>query len=76
MTKKTENFKVTIGEGFPVEKALRKFKRMCDSYGVVKKYRSKEAYQKPSVVAKEKRESAEKRRRKTQNKMRRGRQRI
>lgn len=76
MTKKTENFKVTIGEGFPVEKALRKFKRMCDSYGVVKKYRSKEAYQKPSVVSKEKRESAEKRRRKTQNKMRRGRQRI
>lgn len=76
MTKKSENFKVSIGEGFPVEKALRKFKRMCDSYGIVKKYRSKEAHQKPSVVAKEKREAAEKRRRKTQNKVRRGRQKI
>ena len=76
MSKKSENFKVSIGEGFPVEKALRKFKRMCDSYGVVKKYRAKEAYQKPSVVAKEKREAAEKRRRKTQNKTRRGRAKI
>lgn len=76
MTKKSENFKVTIGEGFPVEKALRKFKRMCDSYGVVKKYRAKEAYSKPSVVEKEKREAAEKRRRKTINKARRGGKRI
>jgi small subunit ribosomal protein S21 len=76
VSKKNENFKVSIGEGFPVEKALRKFKRMCDSYGVVKKYRAKEAHQKPSVVAKEKREAAEKRRRKTQNKSKRGRSKI
>ncbi len=63
--KKSENFKITIGEGFPVEKALRKFKRMCDSYGIVKNYRARQAYAKPSEKMKEKRENAEKRRRKT-----------
>lgn len=76
MAKKSENFKVTVGEGFPLEKALRKFKRMCDSYGIVKTYRAKEAYSKPSVVEKEKRENAEKRRRKTANKAKRGGKRI
>lgn len=63
-----DNFKVSIGEGFPVEKALRKFKRMCDSYGIVKNYKARESYDKPSIRAKEKREQAEKRRRKTANK--------
>ena len=65
-----DNFKVSIGEGFPVEKALRKFKRMCDSYGIVKNYKARESYDKPSIRAKEKREQAEKRRRKTANKSR------
>lgn len=63
--KDSDNFKIKIGDGFPVEKALRKFKRMCDSYGIVKNYRAREAYAKPSERAKEKREAAEKRRRKT-----------
>ncbi len=64
MGKKPENIKIEIGEGFPVEKALRKFKRLCDSYGIVKEYRKREAYQKPSVKMKEKLEAAEKRRKK------------
>jgi len=62
--KKKDNIKVTIGEGMHVEKALRKFKRMCDSYGIVKEYRKREAYIKPSVRMKEKLEAAEKRRKK------------
>jgi small subunit ribosomal protein S21 len=69
--KLSENFKITVGEGFPLEKALRKFKRMCDSYGIVKNYRAREAYKKPSIQAKEKRENAEKRRRKTASKSKR-----
>lgn len=76
MSDSSENFKIKIGEGFPVEKALRKFKRMCDSYGIVKNYRAREAYSKPSIKAKEKRESAEKRRRKTQSKSNRSRSKI
>lgn len=75
--KKTgENFKISITEGFPVEKALRKFKRMCDAYGVVKNYRARESYDKPSIKAKEKREAAEKRRRKTMGKNNRNRAKI
>ena len=74
--KKSENFKISIGDGFPVEKALRKFKRMCDSYGIVKNYRAREAYAKPSERAKEKRENAEKRRRKTASKSRGGSRKI
>lgn len=65
-----ENIRIDIGEGFHVEKALKKFKRLCDSYGVVKEYRAREHYQKPSVKAKEKREAAEKRRKKAISKLR------
>lgn len=65
MGSKHENIKINIGDGFPVEKAIRKFKRLCDTYGIIKQYRQREAYQKPSVKAKEKREAAEKRRKKT-----------
>ena len=76
MSDRSDNFKVKISDGFPVEKALRKFKRMCDNYGIVKNYRAREAYDKPSIKAKEKREAAEKRRRKTQSKARRVRAKI
>jgi small subunit ribosomal protein S21 len=72
MSSKHENITVKIAEGMPVEKAIKKFKRLCDSYGIVKLYRKREAYEKPSVKAKEKREAAEKRRKKTENKFRGG----
>ncbi len=55
-----------------VERSLRKFKRMCESYGVVREYRNRKEYKKPSVRTKEKNEAAEKRRRKTTFKVRRG----
>lgn len=76
MSKNTENLKVVITDGFPADKAIKKFKRMCDTYGIVKNYRAREAYQKPSVKAKEKREAAEKRRKKTSSKNVRFRQKI
>ena len=59
-----QNIYITVDER-GVEKSLRKFKRMCDSYGIVKQYRSRQEYKKPSIKAKEKLEAAEKRRRKT-----------
>jgi small subunit ribosomal protein S21 len=73
---KHENITVKIAEGMPVEKAIKKFKRLCDSYGIVKQYRAKESYKKPSIAAKEKREAAEKRRKKTESKFRRGSKKI
>ena len=70
-----ENIKVTIDER-GVERSLRKFKRLCDSYGIVKMYRSRQEYRKPSVEATLKREAAEKRRRKTSIKSSSGRSKI
>ena len=60
-----ENIRIEITDGFAVEKALKKFKRMCDAFGIVKEYRAREFYQKPSVKKVEKIEAAEKRRNKT-----------
>jgi small subunit ribosomal protein S21 len=68
MSNKLENIKIEINDGIPVEKALKKFKRLCDSYGIVKEYRRREAYLKPSVRQKEKLEAAEKRRKKNNSK--------
>ena len=59
-----QNIYISVDER-GVEKSLRKFKRLCDSYGIVKIYRSRQEYKKPSIKAKEKMEAAEKRRRKT-----------
>ena len=41
--------KVTVDEASGAERSIRKFKRMCDSYGIVKVYRSKQEYKKPSI---------------------------
>ncbi len=68
--RKKENVRLEITDGFPADKALKKFKRLCDAFGIVKEYRAREAYQKPSIKDREKRENAEKRRRKTLSKMR------
>lgn len=62
--------KLDIDERFPAEKALKKFKRLCDSYGIVKEYRARSEYKKPSVRMKEKLENAVKRRRKTEGRTR------
>lgn len=65
-----ENVRLEITDGFAVDKALKKFKRLCDAYGIVKEYRAREYYQKPSIKDREKRENAEKRRRKSLSKNR------
>lgn len=64
--------RVEIDERGGVERSLRKFKRMCENYGVVREYRKRQEYRKPSVRMKEKNEAAEKRRRKTTFRVRRG----
>lgn len=62
---------ITIDDRFPAEKAIKKFKRLCDAYGIVKEYRARQEYKKPSVKMKEKLENADKRRRKTDGRSRR-----
>ncbi len=71
-----ENVRIDITDGFAVERALKKFKRLCDAFGIVKEYRAREYYQKPSVKRVLKIEEAEKRRKKTNSKMGRGSKKI
>ena len=65
--------KVVIDEKLGVERSLKKFKRMCEAFGVVREYRKRQEYKKPSVRLKEKLAAAEKRRKKNQIKFKRGR---
>jgi small subunit ribosomal protein S21 len=71
-----DTIKVVIDEQYGVEKALKKFKRLCESYGVVREYKRRQAYTKPSVSSKEKKEIAEKRRRKAELKQNRSAEKI
>lgn len=68
----TTNVKVVVDEKAGVERSIRKFKRLCESFGVVKEYRKRQEYKKPSIKLKEKLAAAEKRRKKTAGKGRRG----
>lgn len=60
--------KVVIDEKSGVERSLKKFKRMCESFGVIREYRKRQEYKKPSVRLKEKTAAADKRRKKTTGK--------
>lgn len=71
-----EIIRIDINDGFAVDKALKKFKRLCDSYGIVKEYRAREFYTKPSLKRVEKMEAAEKRRKKSNSKSSRGSRKI
>jgi small subunit ribosomal protein S21 len=74
--KDKHNIYIEIGDGVPIDRVLRRFKRMCDNYGIVKEYRKREAYTKPSIRLKEKQEAAEKRRKKALSKFKRGSKKI
>ena len=62
---------IKIDEKFGVERSLKKFKRLCESFGVIKEYRNRQEYKKPSIRKKEKLIAAEKRRKKSMVKFRR-----
>ncbi|MBP5319256.1 MAG: 30S ribosomal protein S21 [Paludibacteraceae bacterium] len=46
---------VPVKEGESIEKALKKFKRKFEKTGVVKELRKRQAFSKPSEVARERR---------------------
>ena len=58
------NVEVKLGAKVGMDRGLRKFKRLCESYGVLREYKRRKHYLKPSVRKKEKAEAAEKRRQK------------
>ncbi len=63
------SIEVKIDDKFGVDRSLRKFKRLCESYGIVREYRKRQEYKKPSVKMKEKQQAAEKRRKKAKMKV-------
>lgn len=65
------NIRVDFNEDLSVEKGLRKFKRLCEAFGVVREYRKRKDYKKPSVKKAEKIEASQKRRVKSMVKERR-----
>ena len=62
MSVKKSTIYVRVDERVGIDRSLRKFKRMCETFGVVKEYRKRQDYKKPSVKLKEKFEAAAKRR--------------
>ena len=63
--------RVMVKEGESLERALKRFKKKVESAGILKDVRKREHYLKPSVRKKEKMRSAEKRRRRAANRVRR-----
>ena len=55
---------ISINERLGVDRSLRRFKRLCESYGVIREYRRRQEYKKPSVRRLEKSQAAERRRKK------------
>ena len=52
---------VRVGENESVDSAIKRFKRKCQKDGIIGDLRKKEAYEKPSIKRKKKREAARKR---------------
>lgn len=61
---KQSNIKIIIDPGRGAESTIKKFKRLVESAGILKEYKRRREYKKPSVRRKEKHESAIKRRHK------------
>ena len=56
-----QSVEVSVDDKFGLERSLKKFKRMCESFGIVREYRKRQDYKKPSVRLKEKKAPASKR---------------
>ena len=55
---------IRIRKNEPVEKAIRRFKRLVDNEGIIRRAKECRYYEKPSVKKKKKKARAEKKRRK------------
>ena len=68
MSKRKPNVVVKVGKDEPIEKALRKFKRLCDKMGIKKEAKARRYYEKPSDARRRELRKAERNRRKAQRK--------
>jgi small subunit ribosomal protein S21 len=61
---------IIVGEDEPLEKAVKRFKRMMEKEGVIREWRKREFYEKPSTVKNRKKKALERKRMKKLRKMR------
>jgi len=59
-----------IDEGEPLEKALKRFKRMVEKEGIIREWRKREYFEKPSTIRNRKRKAFERKLLKKQRKVR------
>ena len=61
---------VNVGENEPLEKALKRFRKVCEQSGVLSEYKKRERYEKPSETRKKKAQEARRKMRKLTKKSR------
>jgi small subunit ribosomal protein S21 len=59
------NVSIKVGKDEPIEKALRRFKRLCEKQGIKKEVKARRYYEKPSEARRREVRKAERNRRKT-----------
>lgn len=62
----TPNVRILVGKDEPIERAIRKFKKLCEKQGIRKECRDRRYYEKPSEARRKKERKAERNRRKTE----------
>lgn len=60
---------ITIDEGEPLERALKRFKRMVEKEGIIREWKKREYYEKPSTIRNRKRKAFERKLLKKQRKI-------
>jgi small subunit ribosomal protein S21 len=61
---------IIVGEDEPLEKAVKRFKRMMEKEGVIREWRKREFYEKPSTIKNRKKKALERKRMKKLRKIR------
>ncbi len=60
---------IKIDEGEPLEKALKRFKRMVEKEGIIREWKKREYFEKPSLIKNRKRKAFERKLLKKQRKI-------
>lgn len=68
------NVSINVHRDEPIEKAIRRFKKLCEKAGIKKQFKAKSRYEKPSEQRRREARKAERERRKANSKSRRNNQ--
>ena len=60
---------VKIDEGEPLEKAIKRFKRMVEKEGIIREWKKREYFEKPSTIKNRKKKAMERKQMKKQRKL-------